>query len=152
MFQKAVWAYILNKKDRLDLVATSVLPGCCAASGLNQVAITSAITGILFPARGLGARARGRGIPVGPVVDRPLQDPAVVRKLLAHLARSGAPEPPGPDLPGWVCLCDFEDARLDLPFATLVDTPAPVPWPAGWLAVGIAPMAVTRAGMRRRAG
>ena len=142
----------MNKKDRLDLVATSVLLGCCTAWGLNQVAITSAIAGILLPLRGVRARARGRGIPVGPVVDRPLQDPAVVRKLLATLARSGTPAPPGPNPPGWVCMCDFSDARLDLPFATLVDTPAPVPWPAGWLAVGIAPMAVTRAGMRRRAG
>ncbi|MBI5628804.1 MAG: hypothetical protein HY953_07775 [Candidatus Rokubacteria bacterium] len=57
-----------------------------------------------------------------------------------------------PNPPGWACMCDFWDARLDLPFATLVDTPAPVPWPAGWLAVGIAALAVTRTGMRRRAG
>jgi len=145
----------LNKKDKLDLVATSVLQGaagCCAASGLNQVAITPAIAGILFPARGVGARARGRGIPVRPVVDRPPQDSAVVLTLLAHLAHSGTPEPPGPNPPGWVCLCDFADTRVALPFAPLVDTPALVPGPAGWLAVGIAPMAVTRAGMRRRAG
>ncbi|MDP2627190.1 MAG: hypothetical protein Q8Q58_09825 [Candidatus Rokubacteria bacterium] len=133
-------------------MATSVLLGCRAPWGLNQVAIESPITGILLPTRRVGARARGRGIPDRPVADRPVQDPAVVRTLLAHLARSGAPEPPGPNPPGWVHMCDFADACLDLPFAPLVDTPAPVPWPAGWLAVGIAAMAVTRAGMRRRAG